>query len=213
MPPAIPSPNPSTVAAPRLHGPLERLRRRLSRFGEFWWRVRARRAQAAYCRAFIAVTGSCGKTTTTLLIERLLVATGAAVKGGRNHNTGRYLMKAMGSLSRPVDFVVREGRDNVASAADLPALARLIAGSPERLVILKAGSAMHLEQVVAWSRKERVAAMADTSRPSHEQRLAAKLRENLKRRKEQARARARLQPPVNHNLILNSPRMRRTVLR
>lgn len=32
--------------------------------------------------------------------------------------------------------------------------------------------------------------MPDASRPTHEQRLAAKLRENLKRRKEQARARA-----------------------
>ncbi len=108
MPPAIPSPSPSSVAAPRRHGPFERLRRRLRRFGEFWWRVRARRAQAAYCRAFIAVTGSCGKTTTTLLIERLLAATGAAVEGGRNHNTGRYLMKAMGRLRRPVDFLVQE---------------------------------------------------------------------------------------------------------
>lgn len=32
--------------------------------------------------------------------------------------------------------------------------------------------------------------MAGGSKPTHEQRLAAKLRENLKRRKEQARARA-----------------------
>jgi hypothetical protein len=36
--------------------------------------------------------------------------------------------------------------------------------------------------------------MADSSGPTHEQRLAAKLRENLKRRKEQARARAATLP-------------------
>lgn len=108
MPVDVPSPSPPKLDAPRLPGPLERLRRRLRRIGEFWWRARARRAQAAYCGAFIAVTGSCGKTTTTLLIERLLAATGATIEGGRNYNTGRYLMKTMARLRRPVDFVVQE---------------------------------------------------------------------------------------------------------
>ncbi len=105
---AIPTHRPSPAAAPRLRGPIERLRRRLRRFGEFLWRARARRAQLAHCGCFIAVTGSCGKTTTTLLIEHLLAATGATLEGGRNHNTGRYLMKTMACLRRPVDFVVQE---------------------------------------------------------------------------------------------------------
>jgi hypothetical protein len=38
--------------------------------------------------------------------------------------------------------------------------------------------------------------MPDTTKPTQEQRLAAKLRENLKRRKEQARARAASAPPL-----------------
>lgn len=100
---------PDSPTFARTHrGPLERLRRRLRAVGEFWWRERARRAQAAHCGAFIAVTGSCGKTTTTLLIERLLAASGASIAGGRNQNHGRYLMKTMARLRHPVDFVVQE---------------------------------------------------------------------------------------------------------
>ena len=104
----LPPPEPQRTRAFRLRGPLERLRRRLRGLGEVWWRVRAKRAQAANCGAFIAVTGSCGKTTTTLLIERLLAATGSRVAGGRNENHGRYLMKTMAGLREPVDFVVQE---------------------------------------------------------------------------------------------------------
>ena len=98
------------IVARNHRGPLDRLRlrRRLRAVGEFWWRERARRAQATHCGAFIAVTGSCGKTTTTLLIERLLAASGASIAGGRNQNHGRYLMKTMAGLRHPVDLVVQE---------------------------------------------------------------------------------------------------------
>jgi UDP-N-acetylmuramoyl-tripeptide--D-alanyl-D-alanine ligase len=108
MPADLPSPSPLKLGALRLPAPLERLRRRLRKFGDFLSRARARRAQAAYCGAFIAVTGSCGKTTTTLLIERLLAATGASIEGGRNYNSGRYVMRTMARLRAPVDFVVQE---------------------------------------------------------------------------------------------------------
>jgi len=108
MPADVPSPSPLKLGALRLPAPLERLRRRLRKFGDFLSRARARRAQTAFCGAFIAVTGSCGKTTTTLLIERLLAATGATIKGGRNHNAGRYVMRTMAHLRAPVDFVVQE---------------------------------------------------------------------------------------------------------
>lgn len=108
MPVDAPSDIPPQIVARRHHGPLERLRRQLRGLGEFWWRHRARRAQAAHCGAFIAVTGSCGKTTTTLLIERLLAGSGASIAGGRNENHGRYLMKTMARLRRPVDYVVQE---------------------------------------------------------------------------------------------------------
>ena len=64
--------------------------------------------QRAYCGAFIGVTGSCGKTTTTLLIERLLLATGATGRGGRNDNVGRHLVRQLVKLRSPVDFVVQE---------------------------------------------------------------------------------------------------------
>jgi len=70
--------------------------------------MRARHGQAAYCGSFIGVTGSTGKTTTTLLVERLLLATGASVAGGRGANHDRYLMKTMARLRRPTDFVVQE---------------------------------------------------------------------------------------------------------
>lgn len=108
MPVDAPSLNSPDITARSRPGPLERLRRRLRGLGEFWWRERARRAQAAHCGAFIAVTGSCGKTTTTLLIERLLAAGDSSVAGGRNENHGRYLMKTMARLRRPVDYVVQE---------------------------------------------------------------------------------------------------------
>lgn len=108
MPVDAPSLNSPDITVRSRPGPLERLRRRLRGLGEFWWRERARRAQAAHCGAFIAVTGSCGKTTTTLLIERLLAAGGSSIAGGRNENHGRYLMKTMARLRRPVDYVVQE---------------------------------------------------------------------------------------------------------
>jgi UDP-N-acetylmuramyl pentapeptide synthase len=108
MPVDASSLSPPDITSRSRPGPLERLRRQLRGLGEFWWRERARRAQAAHCGAFIAVTGSCGKTTTTLLIERLLAAGGSSIAGGRNENHGRYLMKTIARLRRPVDYVVQE---------------------------------------------------------------------------------------------------------
>jgi UDP-N-acetylmuramoyl-tripeptide--D-alanyl-D-alanine ligase len=91
-----------------LFEPLHLLRRRLRRLSNEFRRRRARGQQRAYCGAFIAVTGSCGKTTTTLLIERMLLATGATGRAGRNKNVGRYLVRELAKLRRPVDFVVQE---------------------------------------------------------------------------------------------------------
>lgn len=108
MPPDGPPGIPAPKTPRRIPAPVERLRRGLRAIAEAWQRYRAPRAQAAYCGSFIAVTGSCGKTTTTLLTERLLQATGASVVAGRNFNAGRYLLRTMARLRRPVDFVVQE---------------------------------------------------------------------------------------------------------
>lgn len=108
MPPDAVPDIPALRTPRRIPAPVERLRLRLRALGEAWQRYRAPRAQAAYCGAFVAVTGSCGKTTTTLLVEHLLKATGASVAAGRNFNSGRYLLRTMARLRRPVDFVVQE---------------------------------------------------------------------------------------------------------
>ena len=118
MPPDVRPAKPALRPSLRLPGPVEQLRRRLRALSEAWMRYRAPRAQAAWCGAFVAVTGSCGKTTTTLLTERLLAATGASVVAGRNYNTGRYLLRTMGRLRRPVDCVVQEVSGHKPGAID-----------------------------------------------------------------------------------------------
>lgn len=108
MPPS-PLPEPPVRTRRKLPRLLRRLHQRFRDVTvESWRRYRAPRAQAAYCDKFVAVTGSCGKTTATLLVERLLAATGAVVVGGRNHNAGRQLLRTMAGLRRPADFVVQE---------------------------------------------------------------------------------------------------------
>ncbi|HEX4428556.1 MAG TPA: Mur ligase family protein [Frankiaceae bacterium] len=68
----------------------------------------ARRNQERYCNTFIAVTGSCGKSTTTYLVGRLLSPGGKRVVTGLYDNTPRWAMRALRRLDGPVEYVVQE---------------------------------------------------------------------------------------------------------
>jgi len=68
--------------------------------------AQARRAQNRFVKHYIAVTGSCGKTTTTVLTGSLLEAYGRSVTG--RHNVGVTLLRTLRKLRGPVDFVVQE---------------------------------------------------------------------------------------------------------
>ncbi|MBI4921837.1 MAG: hypothetical protein HY834_08810 [Devosia nanyangense] len=67
----------------------------------------ARRNQARYCKSFVAVTGSVGKSTTTSLTGRLLGLEARAVTG-LYQNTPRQTMRPLRKLDAPADFVVQE---------------------------------------------------------------------------------------------------------
>lgn len=110
---AVPSPprgadRPAPILKLQLGSPIERLRRALRAVRRRWLQRHARRAQAAYCKTFIAITGSCGKTTAAALTEQLLLATGATGGGTWLYNQGVYLVRALAKLRRPVDFFVQE---------------------------------------------------------------------------------------------------------
>jgi UDP-N-acetylmuramoyl-tripeptide--D-alanyl-D-alanine ligase len=86
----------------------QRVTAQLERWRRLYWQRRARHAQRAYCGCFVAITGSCGKTTATLLAQGLLAATGASVAASKGFNDGRYVWRTMGELRQPTDFVIQE---------------------------------------------------------------------------------------------------------
>jgi len=71
-----------------------------------WRQAQARQAQHRFVKHYIAVTGSCGKTTTTVLTGSMLEAYGRSVTG--RHNVGVTLLRTVRKLRGPVDFVVQE---------------------------------------------------------------------------------------------------------
>lgn len=100
--------NKTPLPTSQLPAPLLRLHRYLTRLGGRLSRLRAQHLQRRFCKCHIAVTGSCGKTTATKLINDLLLATGATVAAGVHMNNGRYLWRTMSKLRGATDFVVQE---------------------------------------------------------------------------------------------------------
>ena len=72
-----------------------------------WRQLEGRIQQRRFVGTYIAVTGSCGKTTTTALLGGLLAKVGSTrVALTRNHDTA--LLRTVRRLKAPVDFVVQE---------------------------------------------------------------------------------------------------------
>jgi UDP-N-acetylmuramoyl-tripeptide--D-alanyl-D-alanine ligase len=71
------------------------------------WTAQARRKRAQFCRNYVAITGSCGKTTTTMLVAQILGSQGRAAKG-LFANTARWTLRQMRRLDHEVDYFVQE---------------------------------------------------------------------------------------------------------
>ena len=71
------------------------------------WTAQAKRKRTDFCRSYIAITGSCGKTTTTMLVSRLLGAQRTTAKG-LFANTARWTLRQMRRLDHEVDYFVQE---------------------------------------------------------------------------------------------------------
>ena len=67
----------------------------------------AQRRQLKLVGKYIAVTGSCGKSTTTLLIGKILSGVGST-RVANHPNYGPHLIRTVRKLRAPVDFVVQE---------------------------------------------------------------------------------------------------------
>ena len=78
----------------------------------------ARRKQARFIGRYIAVTGSCGKTTTTALIGGLLGCYGSSTFS--RENGGIRLARDVRHLRVPVDYFVQETSGHMPGAMDLP---------------------------------------------------------------------------------------------
>jgi len=72
-----------------------------------YWRRQAVRRREALCATYVAVTGSCGKSTTTMLTAALLAGQGTAASG-MLRNTERQVWRALRKLAGPVDAFVQE---------------------------------------------------------------------------------------------------------
>ena len=110
--------------------------------------MQAVRKRARYCGRYIAVTGSCGKSTTTNLVNTLVGAQRKTAMGFEG-NTERQVMRVLRKLATPVDYVVQE-------VSEFP-LGRLgIMGRalrPDAVIVTSIG----LDHFVAFRTVERVA--------------------------------------------------------
>src|SRR5687767_9996960 len=97
--------------------PLQALRRQVTeRFPRLRDGYRALRAEydsvmtplyRARCGTYVAVTGSCGKSTTTYLTGALLKRQGTSQTHVGN-STRPNILRTLGGLKRPVDYLVQE---------------------------------------------------------------------------------------------------------
>lgn len=113
-----------------------------------YWRAAAARNRTARCRTYIMVTGSCGKTTTTMLTGVLLGSQSTAASSF-NKNTEHSVMRAIRKLDRPVDAFVQE-------ASEFPrgALARAATAlAPDVAVV----TSVDLDHLVEFRTREAVA--------------------------------------------------------
>jgi len=72
-----------------------------------YWRWRAERNRTRFAKKYVAIVGSCGKSTTTMLTGKLLGAQ-VPVDVGLFNNTERHTYRTLRYLNRPVDYVVQE---------------------------------------------------------------------------------------------------------
>jgi UDP-N-acetylmuramoyl-tripeptide--D-alanyl-D-alanine ligase len=117
------------------------------------WTAQAKRKRADFCRSYIAITGSCGKTTTTMLVSRLLGAQRTTAKG-LFANTARWTLRQMRRLDHEVDYFVQE-----VSEFPLGTLAAMgDAMRPDAAVVTSVGLDHHTE----FRNRETVAAEMST---------------------------------------------------
>jgi len=77
----------------------------------------ASRNQKRFVKTYVAVTGSCGKTTTTALTTALLGEYGRSVLG--RDNAGIALLRTVRKLAQATDFVVQETSGHAPGAMNL----------------------------------------------------------------------------------------------
>jgi len=82
-------------------------------------KLQARANQRQFVGHYIAVTGSCGKTTTTMFTSALLGCYGTSSLG--RGNAGTKLLRAMRHIRMPVDYWVQETSGHEPGAIDLSA--------------------------------------------------------------------------------------------
>jgi len=103
-------------AAPRL---FERLQGTVEGWLLSFRKLQARANQRRFVGHYIAVTGSCGKTTTTMFTTVLLGCYGTSDLG--LGNAGTKLLRAMRRIRMPVDYWVQETSGHEPGAIDLTA--------------------------------------------------------------------------------------------
>lgn len=101
--------------------PARRITSRINIAVKTWLRrarqAEARRKQQRFVGRYIAVTGSCGKTTTAAFVSVLLGCYGSSARG--LHNAGIRLLRDIRHLRAPLDFFVQETSGHQPGALDL----------------------------------------------------------------------------------------------
>ena len=117
------------------------------------WSWQAARRRQRYCRSYIAVSGSCGKTTTSMLTHRLIGAQKSAELGIVN-NTGRWSLRSLRKLDHFVDYMIQEVSEYpVATIETVGKVAR-----PDAVIVTSVG----LDHITAFRNREAVAATLRT---------------------------------------------------
>jgi UDP-N-acetylmuramoyl-tripeptide--D-alanyl-D-alanine ligase len=111
-----------------------------------------RQAQAEYdrnCRSYVGITGSCGKSTTTMLTAEVLRASGE-VKAGVFWGDERGVLRTLRKLEGPTDYVVQEISGHFPGA-----IRRALGGRTLDVAVV---TAVGLDHLTTYRRPENVAA-------------------------------------------------------
>lgn len=113
-----------------------------------YWTAQARRRRADHVGSYVALSGSCGKTTTTMLISRLV---GAQRSTATSYfaNTARWTLRGMRKLDHAVDFFIQEVSEY--PAGTLTTIGQAM--QPDAVVI----TAIGLDHFTAFRSRENVA--------------------------------------------------------